>query len=432
MIEGRQTLKGELAVSGSKNAATKLMAASILFETTVAFSNVPKIDDVAKTGELLRKLGANIDFADEILQIDASNVTRFRLDEEIAKNMRASVVFLGPLMARFGRAQLPHPGGCVIGKRPIDFFIDGFKKLGAELEEADNLYKFSASKLVGAEIFLQFPSVTTTETLMMAASLANGETVIKNAAGEPEIKSLAEFLVRGGAEITGAGTNTIIIKGRNGKLLEWGKWEKEDEGERGGQKDKEIFKIIPDRIEAGSFAILGALAGNPLKISNCRPDHLESLIFQLENAGVKIERGEDWLSVSKPEKLTAASITTAVYPGFATDLQPPFAVLLTQAEGESKIFETVFEGRLNYLEELKRMGANVIPCDPHRAVIIGPAKLRGRSMESPDLRAGLAFVIAALVADGQSEIHNVFHIDRGYAQIEKRLASVGAKIERIK
>lgn len=418
VIEGGQMLRGELSVMGSKNAATKLMVASLLFETPVTLSNVPEINDVRKTAELITKLGGKVNFAAEgTVTLDSGMVNAFTLDSEISKNMRASIVFLGALLARFGKAELPHPGGCVIGKRPIDFFIEGFRRLGAEYEEADNLYKFSADKLTGTEIFLPFPSVTATETLMMAATLAKGETTIKNSAGEPEIPALAEFLIKGGAAIAGAGTNTIVIKGNGGKLLKL--------------NDNSSYQIIPDRIEAGSFAILGALAGNALKISSCRPEHLESLIFQLENAGVKIERGENWLIVSKPDKLDAISITTGVYPGFATDLQSPFAVLLTQAKGESKIFETVFEGRLNYLEELKRMGANIIPCDPHRAIIIGPNKLRGRLMESPDLRAGLAFIIAALIADGRSEIHNVYHIDRGYAQIEKRLQSVGAKIKRI-
>lgn len=418
VIEGGRTLEGKLVVMGSKNSATKLMAASLLFETPLELTNVPDINDVKKTADLLTKLGGIANFgSDGILQINARGVHNFILDSDIAKNMRASIVFLGPLLARFGRAVLPHPGGCVIGKRPIDFFIDGFRRLGAEFREEDNLYKFSANKLLGTEIFLPFPSVTATETLMMAATLADGDTVIKNAACEPEIKALANFLSMGGAKIKGAGTNTIAINGSNGKLLQ--------------TSGNSPYHVIPDRIEAGSFAILGALAGNPLEISNCQPEHLESLIFQLESAGVKIERGENRLIVSQPEKLDAVSIATAVYPGFATDLQSPFAVLLTQAEGESKIFETVFEGRLNYLEELKRMGANIIPCDPHRAIIIGPAKLHGRRMESPDLRAGLAFIIAALIADGHSEINNVYHIDRGYSQVEKRLQSVGAKIERI-
>lgn len=418
VIEGGRALEGKLVVMGSKNSATKLMAASLLFETPLELTNVPDIDDVKKTAELLTKLGGIANFgSDGILQINARNVHNFILDSDIAKNMRASIVFLGPLLARFGRAVLPHPGGCVIGKRPIDFFVDGFRRLGAEFKEEDNLYKFSAGKLLGTEIFLPFPSVTATETLMMAATLADGNTVIKNSACEPEIKALANFLSVGGAKIKGAGTNTIAITGRGGKLLQ--------------TSGNPPYHVIPDRIEAGSFAILGALIGNPLEISNCQPKHLESLIFQLENAGVKIERGENRLIVSQPEKLNAVSIATAVYPGFATDLQSPFAVLLTQAEGESKIFETVFEGRLNYLEELKRMGANIIPCDPHRAIIIGPAKLHGRRMESPDLRAGLAFIIAALIAEGESEIHNIYHIDRGYSRIEKRLSSVGAKIERI-
>ncbi len=418
VVEGGRQLSGELPVMGSKNAATKLMAASLLFDHPVSFANIPQIADVRKTSELLEKLGAEIHYDENgILKINGTSANSSALDPEIAKNMRASVVFLGPLLARYGTAQIPHPGGCVIGKRPIDFFIDGFGKLGAVLKESDEFYKFSADALRGSEIFLPFPSVTATETLMMAATSARGETIIKNAAGEPEIRSLAEFLAFGGADIQGAGTNTIIIRGNDARPLHAG--------------SLEPFRVIPDRIEAGSFAILAALLGNDLKITDCRPEHLESLIIQLESAGVEVRRGDTWLKISRPKKIRAASITTAVYPGFATDLQSPFAVLLTQAEGESKVFETVFEGRLHYLEELRRMGANVIPCDPHRAIIIGPNKLRGRMMESPDLRAGLAFVIAALIAEGQSEIHNVFHIDRGYAQIEKRLQAVGAKIERV-
>ena len=393
------------------------MAASLLFNGSVSFSNIPLIEDVKKTGQLLSGLGAMLDFNGTDLKIDASALASPVIDFEIAKNMRASVVFLGPMLARFGLVKLPHPGGCVIGRRPIDFFIAGFQKMGASFEELDGLYKFTANGLVGTEIFLPFPSVTATETLMMAAVLADGQTVIKNAASEPEISQLAELLISGGADITGAGTNTIVISGSGGKLL--------------SRKSAEKFTVMSDRIEAGSFAILASLVGDPLKISGCRPDHLESLLASLESAGVKIERGDTWLEIRRPSRLNAASITTAVYPGFATDLQSPFSILLTQAEGQSTIFETVFEGRLNYLEELKRMGANVVICDPHRAIITGPTPLRGRAMESPDLRAGLAFVIAALIAEGQSAIHNIFHVDRGYSQIEKRLQKIGAKIERI-
>ena len=419
IIDGGNVLKGSISVMGSKNTATKLMAASLLFDSSVAFSNIPEIDDVKKTAELLKKLGSKIAFEKGIMKIDSSAAKEFVLDHEIAKNMRASVVFLGPLLARFGQAHIPHPGGCVIGKRPINYFIDGFGKLGVTMKESNGFYEFSANKLKGAEIFMPFPSVTATETLMMAATLADGETIIKNAASEPEIQSLAEFLALGGADIKGVGTNIIAIKGRADKLLKF------------ASGSINTFSVIPDRIEAGSFAILGALLGNPLKITDCRPEHLESLLIQLENAGVKIERGDTWLEITRPEKLKATSITTAVYPGFATDLQSPFSVLLTQAEGESIIFETVFEGRLNYLEELKRMGARVILCDPHRAIIIGPNSLRGRQMESPDLRAGLAFIIAALVAEGKSEIEKIYHIDRGYQQIETRLQKIGAKIKRV-
>ena len=417
VINGGNVLKGEISVMGSKNAATKLMTASLLFDSPVVFSNIPEIDDVKKTSELLEKLGSKIDFEKGTMRIDSSRAQGFVLDHEIAKNMRASVVFLGPLLARFGRAEIPHPGGCVIGKRPINYFIDGLDRLGATVQESDGFYKFSVNKLKGAEIFMPFPSVTATETLMMAAILAGGETIIKNAASEPEIQTLTEFLIHGGAEITGAGTSTINIKGLDGRLLKI--------------HNHVPFEVPPDRIEAGSFVILGALTGDPLKVTNCRPEHLEALLASLKNSGVQVERGENWIEVARPEKLTAGSITTAVYPGFATDLQSPFAVLLTQAAGESRIFETVFEGRLNYLEELRRMGANIIPCDPHRAIIIGPTELHGREMESPDLRAGLAFVIAALIAEGKSEVGNIHHIDRGYAQIETRLQKIGAKIKRV-
>ncbi|PIR70415.1 MAG: UDP-N-acetylglucosamine 1-carboxyvinyltransferase [Candidatus Niyogibacteria bacterium CG10_big_fil_rev_8_21_14_0_10_42_19] len=416
LITGGKTLSGEIPVKGSKNAALKLMAASLLFDHPVTFSNIPDINDIHSMKKLIELAGGKTYSEDDQITLDNSKLISSNLDCDIAKRIRASIVLIGPLLARIGKASFPHPGGCVIGKRPIDYFVEGFKKLGARITLSDDGYKFSG-RLRGNDIFLPFPSVTVTETLMMASAIAYGQTIIKNAAAEPEITQLAELLRLGGADISGAGTNTIVINGTNSRLLR--------------MKDPAPFKIIPDRIEAGSFVILGALLSDCLKISNCCPEHIESLLYTIESAGAKLTRGEDWIKVGRSNDIRSVNITTGPYPSFATDLQSPFSIFLTQAQGESMIFETVFEGRLAYLEEIKRMGANIILCDPHRAIITGPAKLRAREMESPDLRAGLAYIIAALVAEGDSVVHNVYHIDRGYERVEERLRNVGASIQRV-
>lgn len=420
IINGGKRLSGEVAIRGAKNGGLKLMAASLLFEHPVRFTNVPDIADITTMQKLLESIGVMTTKTGDALSIDARKLNATHPSNELVKRMRASIIIIGPLLARLKKARIVYPGGCVIGKRPIDFFINGFKTLGAEVRETNKLtreiYSFSLKENRGGEIFLPFPSVTATETFIMAAALASGKTIIKNAACEPEIVSLAEFLQKGGARIEGAGTNTITIEGTHGKLL--------------ALKKKNSIPVIPDRIETGSFAILASLLGDPLRINNCNPNHIESLLLILEAAGASIKKGDTWLEIKAPEKLTAVDITTGPYPNLATDLQAPLSVLLTQSHGRSLIFETIWEGRLNYLEELKRMGANVIVCDPHRAIIEGPTQLEGKKMESPDLRAGLAFVIAGLVAKGTSVIHNVYHIDRGYERIEERLKAVGADIRR--
>ncbi|MBI3632918.1 MAG: UDP-N-acetylglucosamine 1-carboxyvinyltransferase [Candidatus Vogelbacteria bacterium] len=339
------------------------------------------------------------------------------LPKEISKKFRASIVLTGPILARFGKVSFPHPGGCVIGSRPIDVFLTGFEKLGAKVSETEEGYSLVAQsgKLKGNKIFLRVPSVTGAQTLMMAAVLAKGKTIIKNAPLEPETKSFADFLNLCGAKIKGAGTSTIEIVG-TGPLSAKG----------------QAYVTPSDRIEAGSFLVLGAVAGNDLEIKNCNPEDFEALIETLKHCGVEMDVAKNKITVSSknlPDYKTA-DIKTHEYPGFPTDLQAPMVVFLTQAVGEALVFETIFEGRLNFVDELIRMGADIRLWDPHRATVKGPSLLCGREVESPDIRAGLAFIIASIIANGQSIIHNVHYIDRGYENIEERLRSIGVDIVR--
>lgn len=414
LIHGAETLKGEIEVKGAKNAALKAFAASLLFEEPILIKNVPLIEDIFRIIELLQNLGAKVEkIGERTFSVSAKQANSWILKPEISKLIRASIVLTGPMLARFGKVFFPHPGGCVIGERPIDIFLDGFKEMGAKISEENGNYMIQADKLKGADIVFRTISVTATETLMMAAVLAKGKTVLHNAACEPEIPALADFLNSAGAKIKGAGAYTITIVGV--KSL----------------KPTKPFLIIPDRIEAGSLAVLAGLLGNQVKIKNCDPNHLLVFLNCLKSAGAPIEIGKNWLKISKPPCLKSVNITTKEYPGFPTDLQAPFTVLLTQANGKSMIHETIFEGRLNYVSDLNRIGANIVMCDPHRIIVEGPTTLRGREMESLDLRAGLAFILAALIAQGDSIIYNIYHIDRGYERIEERLQKLGAQIERI-
>jgi len=420
-LAGSKKLEGQITVGGAKNVALKVLAASILFKDGFSLVNVPEIEDVHQVLAILQSLGIkNKQIEPHCYQLDSSAAKEFILPSDLAKKLRASIVLTGPLLARFGRVIFPYPGGCVIGKRPIDMFLSGYKKMGAQIrEEGENfIIEAPAGKLQGAEIFFKNQSVTNTETFMMAGVLAAGKTILKNCALEPEIVSLGEFLNDCGAKITGLGTSTIEIEG--GELLS------------GAGK---TYETLPDRIEAGSFLILGAIGASALTINKCRPDHLDSLLNLMREAGVMIETGLDWIKVinnEKNKKFSAVDIKTHEYPGFPTDLQAPFSIFLTQVEGQSFIFETIFEGRLNYLEALNRMGAKTKILDVHRAIIDGPTPLEGREIESPDLRAGLAYVLAAIIASGQSVVHNVVYIDRGYEKIEERLRLIGVKIERAK
>jgi len=418
-LSGEKPLAGEVEVFGAKNAALKAMAASMLFADRLELHNVPDIEDVRRMAELLRATGAIVSkTAPHAYLIDVAAATNTELDKAIAERMRSSVVLSGPTLARFGKVQFPHPGGCVIGERPIDLFLEGFRALGAEVTEKENYFEVSGA-LTGGEFFFRNVSVTGTETLMMAATLAKGRTVLKNAAMEPEIEHLAAYLNFSGAKIRGAGTQTIEIEG--GELLR-----------SGGVP----YVALPDRIEAGSFLILGSLTAKELVIKNCQPEHFEVLTHTLLRAGVPIEVGKREVRIrgndAKNSSFTGVNIRTHEYPGFPTDLQAPMTVFLTQASGEAKVFESIFENRLNYTKDLADMGADITFENPHQVAVRGPRALTGRELAGPDLRAGLAFIIAALVAKGDSVINNVYYIDRGYEAIERRLMAIGAPVERVK
>ncbi len=424
-LAGKRMLQGDVRIVGAKNAALKAIAASILYKTPLTLTNVPHIEDVSRMLDILREMGAKTTFADHTAVIDVATLASHTLTPEISKRLRASIVLTGPILARHGEVKFPHPGGCVIGERPIDLFLEGYIKMGAIISRVGKFYHIKAPKggLLGAEIFFRLASVTGTETFMMAAVLAKGTTVIRNAAMEPEIKWLADMLCASGANIEGAGTSTITIRGGATLSCE----------NKKSLKVRDAFRVVPDRIEAGSFLILGALAAKRLTLTHVEPAHLGSLIEILQYSGITLSISGQTITVESPQTnkvLRAVSVRTHEYPGFPTDLQAPLMIYLTQTKGESLVFETIFEGRLNYTESLNRMGANITMMDPHRVLVKGPTKLKGRVLESPDLRAGLAFVIAGAISTGNSEIHNVYNIDRGYESIEDRLRSIGLDIKR--
>lgn len=409
VINGGKKLEGEICIGNAKNAALKILAASILSKEPIKIPPLPKIEDVDRMKELLTDLGAKF-YPDAL---DSSRLKKTDLNYKIADRFRASIVLTGPILARYGKVSFPHPGGCTLGKRPINFFIDGFKNLGAQIKKSGQIFTVTSQKLTGGKFIFPSISVTGTETIMMAAVLAHGKTILKNAACEPEIKDLADFLNSLGAKISGAGTPTIEITGV--KSLRGGAW-----------------NGLPDRIEAGTFIILAAAANSRLKIKNCRPDHLGVLLTLLQKAGVNLEIASNYVIVKPSKNLRAIDIKTHEYPGLATDLQAPLTVLLTQANGISLVHETIYDGRLFYTDILNQMGADIIMADPHRVIVRGPTKLRGKKIHSPDIRAGMALIIAALIAKGQSVIDNVYQIDRGYEKIDERLQALGADIERIK
>lgn len=407
-IEGGRVLSGEIKVSGAKNSAVALVPASILCDEVVKIDNIPNISDIDALKEILNHLGANINQEDSILTIDPTVINNREIPEEISKKLRASYYFMGAILGKYKRAEMYFPGGCSIGARPIDLHLKGFEALGAKVINEDNKYIVEADELKGANIYLDIASVGATINIMLAAVRAKGRTIIDNAAKEPEIVNVATFLNNMGAKIRGAGTSTIKIDGVN-------------------YLHKCFHEVIPDRIEAGTYIIIGALCGDNLKVSNLIPEHIESLLSKLEEIGVKMEIGADYVIVTKGEKYKSTNIKTLVYPGFPTDLQQPFTTLLTQCKGKSKVTETIWENRFMHVPYLTNMGADIV-IKNQTATIIGPTKLKASEVVATDLRAGASMVAACLVAEGKSRITNVEHILRGYENIIEKLSNVGAKI----
>ena len=413
-LAGKKRLKGSIPVFGAKNNVLKVMAAAALIEGESSFTNVPDIADVASMARILEGLGAFVSRSGETLSVNAKELSGTVVSAEIGKSIRASVVLIGPILARLGSVTFPHPGGDVIGERPIDIFVSGFQALGAAYSHDGDSHTFSApGGLSGGEFFFRVVSVTATETLMMAATKAKGPVTLKNCAMEPEIGALANFLASCGAKIEGAGTPTIYIQP---SVL---------------SAPQKPFRIIPDRIEAATFLTLGALAAEELTVTNIEPSHLDSILEAFSRVGVLLSIGKDSITVRAPDALRPARLRTHEYPGFPTDAQAPFTVLLTQAEGESAVMETIFDCRLNYTAELVGMGASIAMVNPHRAIVKGKTPLKARDIAGPDIRAGLAYILAAAIADGTSKVGNAHLMDRGYEKIEKRLAGVGLQIKRI-
>lgn len=412
-LSGKKRLKGSIPVFGAKNNVLKVMAAAALIEGESSFTNVPDIADVASMARILEGLGAFVSRSGDTLTVNAKELSGTVVNAEMGKSIRASVVLIGPVLARLGSITFPHPGGDVIGERPIDIFISGFQALGASYSHEGDTHTLSApGGLSGGEFFFRVVSVTATETMMMAATKAHGPVTLKNCAMEPEIGALADFLKSCGAHIEGAGTPTILIQPSTLSA------------------PAKPFRVIPDRIEAATFLTLGALAAEELTVTGIEPSHLDAVLEVLLRVGVPVSIGKDFVTVRAPETLKPARLRTHEYPGFPTDAQAPFTILLTQAEGESAILETIFDGRLNYTAELVGMGANIQLVNPHRAIVKGKTPLKGREISGPDIRAGLAFILAAAIADGTSKVGNAHLVDRGYEKIEKRLAGVGLSIER--
>ena len=413
VIRGGRKLKGTIRVKGAKNAALKLLAASLLTDQEWIIGNVPQIEDIFRLIELLKGVGAEVENkSDGLYHIRAKNITEFRLEPDIAQKLKGSILMAAPLLVRRGQAVFPRPGGCVIGQRPRDIFLTGFEAFGVRVKENDSGYQLTIKKqLKGTKFVFPLISVTATETMLLMAVLAKGKTLLKNAACEPEIVALADFLNQCGAKINGAGTPFIGIEGVSSL--------------KGGR-----CQVMPDRIEAGSFIILGAASQSPIKVVGLNPENLDVFWFLLERAGVNFKIGRDSALIKPGFKLKAVNLKTHEYPGLATDLQAPLAVLLTQAEGESEIVETIFESRFGYAEALAKMGAKVELLNQSRLKIVGPSALRGETLVSPDLRAGLAYLLAGLTATGETTILNVHFIDRGYEQVDKRLAALGLDILR--
>jgi UDP-N-acetylglucosamine 1-carboxyvinyltransferase len=413
VINGGNALRGEIPVNGSKNSALPALAAALLTAEPVTLRRVPHVRDIRTMQRLLVDVGARVDIDDGVVRLEASKIVSPEAPYELVKTMRASSLVLGPLVARVGRARVSLPGGCAIGARPINLHIFGLEQLGARIHQSHGYIEAVAPEgLRGATVHFDRITVTGTEDLLMAAVLAKGETVLRNAAREPEVVDLAELLSKMGAKIEGAGTSTIRIQGV----------------ERLGGAE---HTIIPDRIEAGTFMVAGAITGGDVTVTDCNPEHVGALVAKLQQAGADVTQPTaDSVRVRAGGRLRSVDMTTEEYPGFATDLQAQYMALMTQAEGIAIIVETIFENRFMHAQEMARMGAN-IRVDGKQAMVAGPRALTGAGVIASDLRASASLVLAALVAKGETVIDRVYHIDRGYEKIEQKLAATGARIERV-
>lgn len=414
IITGGTRLDGDVRISGAKNSALPILAATLLADEPVTISNLPHLHDITTMLELLRQMGVDLTVDEKLnVEIDARTLTSTVAPYDLVKTMRASILVLGPLLAHFGHAEVSLPGGCAIGSRPVDLHLKGLEALGAEITVEEGFIRAtSEGRLKGGRVFFDIVTVTGTENILMAAALAEGKSIIENAAREPEIVDLAEFLIAMGADISGHGTDTITVNGV-------------------ASLKSCSFPVIADRIETGTYLVAAAATRGKVKVKNTRPDILDAVLQKLEEAGAEIDSGDDWISLDmKGKRPKAVSITTAPYPAFPTDMQAQFAALNIVAEGMGVIKETVFENRFMHMQEMQRMGAK-ITIDGNTAITEGREELRGAPVMATDLRASASLVIAAMVATGDTVIDRIYHIDRGYECIEEKLQLLGAKIRRV-
>jgi UDP-N-acetylglucosamine 1-carboxyvinyltransferase len=412
-IKGGVPLEGDVRISGSKNATLPILAGAILASEPVTVGNVPHLKDVTTTIELLVRMGATVTIDERTrIEVDGSTIKDTVAPYELVKTMRASILVLGPLLARFGTADVSLPGGCAIGARPVNIHVAGLQAMGADITIENGFIRARAGRLKGARLVLDTVTVTGTENLMMAATLADGETVIENAAREPEVVDLANFLIAMGAKIKGAGTDKIVVQGVE-KL-------------HGTE-----YEVLPDRIEAGTYLLAGAITRGHVRIKNTRPDHLDAVLAKLSEAGAKVTVGENWVEVDmRGKRPRSVDVRTAPYPAFPTDMQAQFAALNTVADGVGTVIETIFENRFMHMLEMRRLGAE-IRLEGNTAIIRGVERLTGAPVMATDLRASASLVLAGLVAEGRTDVERIYHIDRGYEAIEEKLAQLGAQIKRV-
>ncbi|MFK8067658.1 MAG: UDP-N-acetylglucosamine 1-carboxyvinyltransferase [Gammaproteobacteria bacterium] len=413
IITGGQQLNGEIRISGAKNAALPILVSTLLAEGISTIGNVPHLHDITTTMALLGGMGVELTVDENMsVEVDSSTIENYFAPYELVKTMRASILVLGPLLARFGQANVSLPGGCAIGSRPVNVHLDGLRKMGAQISVENGYIIATADRLQGCNLLLDMVTVTGTENLMMAAALAEGTTILQNAAREPEVVDLANCLIAMGAKISGAGTDTITVEGVE-------------------SLQGTTYDIVPDRIETGTFLVAAAMSGGKIKLKDTCPDLLEAVIQKLEEAGAKFEMGDDWIEIDmEGRRPKAVDVHTSPYPGFPTDMQAQFTALNSLAEGAGAITETVFENRFMHVQELQRMGAN-ITLEGNTAIVRGVEKLTGAPTMATDLRASASLVLAGLVAEGETVVDRIYHIDRGYEAIEEKLHQLGATIRRV-